>query len=84
MLNKLTLYKKCNDISRLLLWDCDDRRYSFYVEVSTNQRDWITVCDRSRQPCQSWQSITFNALPVVYVKIVGTHNTANDVLYRPI
>ncbi len=64
---------------RLLLWDCDDRRYSFYVEVSTNARDWTTVCDRSRQPCQSWQSISFNPLPVVYVKIVGTHNTANDV-----
>jgi len=65
----------------LLLWDCDDRRYSFYVEVSTNARDWTTVCDRSRQPCQSWQSISFNPLPVVYVKIVGTHNTANDVFH---
>ncbi|KAI9564306.1 hypothetical protein GHT06_008044 [Daphnia sinensis] len=66
---------------RLLLWDCDDRRYSFYVEVSTNNRDWITVCDRSRQPCQSWQSISFAPQPVVYVRIVGTQNTANDVFH---
>ncbi|XP_046452754.1 BTB/POZ domain-containing protein 9-like isoform X2 [Daphnia pulex] len=66
---------------RLLLWDCDDRRYSFYVEVSTNNRDWITVCDRSRQPCQSWQSINFIPQPVVYVRIVGTQNTANDVFH---
>lgn len=66
---------------RLLLWDCDDRRYSFYVEVSTNNRDWITVCDRSRQPCQSWQSISFVPQPVVYVRIVGTQNTANDVFH---
>jgi BTB/POZ domain-containing protein 9 len=63
-----------------LLWDCDDRRYSFYVEVSTNNRDWITVCDRSRQPCQSWQNINFIPQPVVYVRIVGTQNTANDVI----
>lgn len=66
-------------LDRLLLWDCDDRRYSFYVEVSTNNRDWVTVCDRSRQPCQSWQNISFSPQPVVYVKIVGTQNTANDV-----
>nr|CAH0111776.1 unnamed protein product [Daphnia galeata] len=66
---------------RLLLWDCDDRRYSFYVEVSTNNRDWITVCDRSRQPCQSWQNINFIPQPVVYVRIVGTQNTANDVFH---
>ena len=65
---------------RLLLWDCDDRRYSFYVEVSTNSREWTTICDRSRQPCQSWQSISFSPQPVVYVRIVGTQNTANDVI----
>jgi len=67
---------------RLLLWDCDDRSYSYYVEVSINQRDWITVCDRSRQPCQSWQSINFTSLPAVYIKIVGTQNTANDVIHN--
>jgi len=66
---------------KLLLWDCDDRSYSYYVEVSINQRDWISVCDRSRQPCQSWQSISFTSLPVVFIKIVGTHNTANDVFH---
>jgi len=66
---------------KLLLWDCDDRSYSYYVEVSINQRDWITVCDRSRQPCQSWQSINFTSLPAVYIKIVGTQNTANDVFH---
>ncbi|KAB1263889.1 BTB/POZ domain-containing protein 9 [Camelus dromedarius] len=28
---------------RLLLWDCDDQSYSYYVEVSTNQQQW-TMC----------------------------------------
>ena len=66
---------------RLLLWDCDERSYSFYVEVSVNQRDWEVVCDRSRENCKSWQTIRFPRRPVVYIKIVGTHNTANEVFH---
>ncbi|KAI8435404.1 hypothetical protein MSG28_003720 [Choristoneura fumiferana] len=33
---------------RLLLWDCDYRHYSYYVETSVNYWDWETVCDRTR------------------------------------
>ncbi len=65
--------------SRLLLWDCDDRSYSYYVEVSVNNRDWDVVCDRSRENCKSWQTINFPRRAIVYIKIVGTHNTANEV-----
>ncbi|PIO53579.1 hypothetical protein TELCIR_25080, partial [Teladorsagia circumcincta] len=36
---------------RLLLWDCDDRYYSYYVEVSVNQIDWIKVIDRRINQC---------------------------------
>lgn len=64
---------------RLLLWDCDDRSYSYYIEVSTNQRHWEMVCNRSRENCKSWQTIRFNPLPVVYIRIVGTNNSANEV-----
>ena len=68
---------------RLLLWDCDDRSYSYYIEVSVNQRDWDVVCDRSRENCKSWQTIKFPQRPVVYIKLTGTHNTANEVrLFR--
>ncbi|CAG7824469.1 unnamed protein product, partial [Allacma fusca] len=35
---------------RLLLWDCDDRRYSYYVEVSTNQRNWEMVANKCQDP----------------------------------
>ena len=35
---------------RLLLWDCDDRSYNYYIEVSVNQRDWEVVCDRCTTP----------------------------------
>ena len=67
---------------RLLLWDCDDRYYSFYVEVSSNQRTWEMVANMSRERCKSWQTLTFNPLPVVYVRIVGTDNSANEASFR--
>jgi BTB/POZ domain-containing protein 9 len=66
---------------RLLLWDCDDRSYSYYIEVSTNQRNWEMVCNRSREKCKSWQTIRFPPVPVVYIRIVGTDNTANEVFH---
>uniref|UniRef100_A0A8C5MNI5 BTB/POZ domain-containing protein 9 n=1 Tax=Leptobrachium leishanense TaxID=445787 RepID=A0A8C5MNI5_9ANUR len=64
---------------RLLLWDCDDRSYSYYIEVSTNQQQWVMVADRTKVPCRSWQTITFDRQPTCFIRIVGTHNTANEV-----
>jgi len=69
------------DSMKLLLWDCDDRRYSYIIEVSNNKSDWQKVWDRSSSPCQSWQSISFPRRPVVFIRIVGTHNTANEVFH---
>lgn len=66
---------------RLLLWDCDDRSYSYYIEVSGNSRNWVLVGDKAREACRSWQTIHFApARPVVFIRIVGTHNTANEVM----
>lgn len=69
------------DSIKLLLWDCDDRSYSYYIEVSVNRKDWEVVCDKKDQLCRSWQLITFELRPVVFIKIVGTHNTANEVFH---
>ncbi|XGW01890.1 hypothetical protein V3C99_014181 [Haemonchus contortus] len=67
---------------RLLLWDCDDRYYSYYVEVSVDQINWIKVIDRRIKQCRSWQLLELAAaVPVVFVKIVGTHNSANEVFH---
>ena len=66
---------------RLLLWDCDDRSYSYYIEVSNDQIDWEIVCDRTRERCKSWQVVRFNRRPVVFIRIVGTHNTENEVFH---
>lgn len=47
------------DSLRILLWDCDDRTYSFYIESSTNQTDWEMLVDKRNERLQSWQSFTF-------------------------
>ncbi|XP_041353086.1 BTB/POZ domain-containing protein 9-like isoform X2 [Gigantopelta aegis] len=69
------------DSIRLLLWDCDDRSYSYYVEVSTDQQKWQMVADKKNEACKSWQTIRFERRPVALIRIVGIHNTANEVFH---
>ncbi|CAG9860165.1 unnamed protein product [Phyllotreta striolata] len=66
---------------RLLLWDCDDRSYSYYIESSVNIWEWDMVVDNTRENCKSWQVIHFSPRPVIFIRIVGTHNTANEVFH---
>ncbi|XP_039294308.1 BTB/POZ domain-containing protein 9 [Nilaparvata lugens] len=69
------------DSIRLLLWDCDDRSYNYYVETSVNMADWELVCDKTNDNCKSWQTIRFDRRPVVFIRVIGTHNTANEVFH---
>ncbi|TKR66668.1 hypothetical protein L596_022928 [Steinernema carpocapsae] len=69
------------DSLRLLLWDCDDRYYHYYVEVSIDQKNWVRVADKTEEQCRAWQLIRFEQRPVVFVRIVGTHNSANDIFH---
>ncbi|XP_003740974.1 BTB/POZ domain-containing protein 9 [Galendromus occidentalis] len=69
------------DSMRMLLWDWDSRAYSYYIETSTDMKEWTRVADRTSQRCRSWQILTFKPLPVVFIKIVGTANTANEVFH---
>ena len=66
---------------RMLLWDRDERTYGYYIEVSTDQKMWSRVMDRSTDSCRSWQTIQFDPRPVTFIKIVGTVNTANEVFH---
>ncbi|XP_030200597.1 BTB/POZ domain-containing protein 9 [Gadus morhua] len=66
---------------RLLLWDCDERSYSYFIEVSTNQQQWTKVVDRTKVACRSWQTLKFEKNPASFIRIVGTHNTANEVFH---
>jgi len=71
----------CIGSMRLLLWDCDSRSYSYYIEVSTDQQHWTMVADKTMDQCRAWQHITFRRRPITFIKIVGTHNTANEVFH---
>lgn len=67
---------------RMLLWDCDDRTYSFYIQTSTNAQNWEMAVDKQKEHLRSWQQFTFEPRPVVFFKIVGTYNTANEVRWH--
>lgn len=67
---------------RLLLWDLQaDRKYSFYVETSTNKGDWKIAVDKQNEQLQSWQQFSFESRPVVFIRIVGTYNNAMNGLH---
>lgn len=40
------------DSIRLLLWDCDDRSYSYYIETSVDQQNWRLVADKTKEACK--------------------------------
>lgn len=64
---------------RLLLWDQDARTYSFYIETSLNRIDWEVAVDKRNEQLRSWQKFTFESRAVVFIRIIGTYNTANEV-----
>ena len=66
---------------RLLLWDCDERTYSFYIETSVNETDWSMVVDKKNERLQSWQSFAFEPRPITFIRIVGTYNSANEIFH---
>lgn len=66
---------------RLLLWDRDDRYYSYYIESSVNGKTWKRIVDKTNEECRSWQNLEFEPEIISYVRIVGTHNSANEVFH---
>lgn len=80
---------------RLLLWDCDDRSYSFEIDVSPDQTFWTQVIKAHELRLvflmlirlihtllRSWQAMKFKSpIPVVFIRIIGTFNTANEVFH---
>lgn len=57
------------------------RSYSYYIDVSIDEGDWVRVVDRRTYLCRSWQIVHFLARVVLYVRIVGTHNSVNRVFH---
>ena len=44
-----------------------------------DEKDWFRVIDYSQFYCRSWQHLFFEPRVVLYIRIVGTHNTVNKV-----
>ena len=44
---------------KLLLWNKDARSYSYYIDVSMDNEDWIRMIDYSKYFCRSWQTLHF-------------------------
>lgn len=65
----------------MLLWDCDERSYSFYIESSIDQKDWDLIVDKRESLLKSWQHLTFSPRPIVYIRIVGTYNSVNEIFH---
>lgn len=57
---------------RLLLWDFNERSYKFYIEVSTNMKNWTVVFDKRQLAVKSWQSFYFPGRLVSYIRLLGT------------
>lgn len=57
------------------------RSYSYYIEVSVDQTDWVRVIDHTKYYCRAWQFLYFKERVVRYIRIVGTYNTVNKVFH---
>lgn len=57
------------------------RSYSYYIEVSVDQKDWVRVIEHTQFFCRSWQYLYFEPRVVRYIHIVGTNNTVNKVFH---
>ncbi|KAL7678203.1 hypothetical protein ACOME3_004429 [Neoechinorhynchus agilis] len=66
---------------RMLLWDVEQRHYSYYILTSINGVDWSMTVDKRDELCSSWQVLRFEPRPIVFIRIVGTRNTANEVFH---
>ena len=49
----------------LLLWDCDDRTYSYYIEVSNDRQSWDVVSDHRNDECRYGNEQCGNKGPVI-------------------
>lgn len=65
----------------LYLLSCAFRSYSYYIEVSMDESDWVRVVDYSNYHCRSWQRLYFPQRVVRFIRIVGRNLQHNNSLY---
>lgn len=62
---------------RLHLWDEDDRKYKFILQMSTNKRTWYMVANRTGRGVQGVQNFNIGGKRIRYLRIQGLGNTEN-------
>ena len=55
------------------------RYYCYYIAVSLDGKKWRKVIDYRHISCYSYQILFFEQQVAQYIKLEGTHNTANPV-----
>lgn len=66
----------------MLLMDMDSCSYSYHIDVSLDNKDYITVFDRRDDAYRSWQHVFFQSRPVRFIKLVGTKVISTKVYTR--
>ncbi|KAJ3643696.1 hypothetical protein Zmor_026392 [Zophobas morio] len=62
----------------MMLWDGGVRFYQYYIEVSTDEKNWKMVVDYRQYACRSVQNLYFEKVITQYIRVVGTHNSAHN------
>jgi BTB/POZ domain-containing protein 9 len=55
--------------------------YLFNTINTLDKTNWKIAVDRRNVECKSWQFLQFDQRSIVFIRITGTHNTANDVSF---
>lgn len=78
----ITLQKPV-ELSRLrfLLWDKDERQFTYIAYVSPDGTNWRMVKDTTGKPTRSWQDIRFDLQPVKAVRLKGLTSTSNSLFH---
>lgn len=66
---------------KILLWDGDRRYYRYKLEGSEDGDTWTTLADKTEGRWSSWQTISFDATPLKYIRITGTYNSINSAFH---
>ena len=65
------------DSINLYLWDRDNRFYYYRIYVSTDNRDWIKVSDKSNSQCRGLQIFSIEQKKARYIKVECLYNSNN-------
>lgn len=66
----LNLILKCVYVTDLTCCGCCYfRSYSYYIEVSMDELDWVRVVDHSKYLCRSWQNLYFTPRVCRWVRL---------------